>query len=445
MSHDPFAVEDDDRTVLRPRNVTHRQAPPQTQQSAGPSIDAMSIDAIPLLGGINPLEKAASRLITLVMVLRKATNVPNPESLRQQLIREVDTFKQRARDILPESKQAVQASYVMCSFIDEAAMNTPWGSQANWSQHNLLSTFHNEVGGGERFFSLLKKLAENPGQNKQLLEFMYLLLSLGYEGAYRIATDGQQTLVKVRNWLYNVLQSAQDPAPVALSSQWEGSNVKESRLPRSTPLWVTLSAALALGTSTFLFFRVSLLGATNEVVDEFWSLEAEPLTVRTIAAPVTPRIKLNDDTLITDTAANNITLKTLLKNEIAVGDVTVNETFDRGVVRLTGDELFQSGKTALSAAYEPLITQIGLAISQIEGDILVTGHTDNIPIRSARFPSNIELSQARAEAVSNLLQNTLNNDSFVQVEGRGSFEPVASNDTREGRATNRRVEITVFY
>jgi len=435
MSHDPFSVEEDDRTVLRPRNITRGQASPNsTQHQTGPGIDASSINSIPLLGGINPLEKAASRLLTLTM---------NTESLRQQLIHEMDAFKQRARNILPESKQAVQASYVMCSFVDEAAMNTPWGSQANWSQHNLLTTFHNEVGGGERFFSLLKNLAQNPSQNKQLLEFMYVLLALGYEGAYRIATDGQQTLVKVRNWLYEILQSIDEPAPIALASQWQGSNVKERRLPRSTPLWVTLSAALALGTATFLFFRVSLLGATNDVAAEFWKLQAEPLTVRTVAPPVKPRIKVSDTTLITDTTA--ITLKTLLKNEIAVGDVEVDETFDRGTVRLTGDDLFQSGKTSLSQAYGPLITRIGEAISQIDGDVLVTGHTDNVPIRSARFPSNIELSQARAEAVSALLQNVLNTDTQLRVEGRGSFETIASNETREGRAKNRRVEITVFY
>jgi len=308
---------------------------------------------------------------------------------------------------------------------------------------HLLTTFHNEVGGGERFFSLLKNLAQNPSQNKQLLEFMYVLLALGYEGAYRIATDGQQTLVKVRNWLYEILQSIDEPAPIALASQWQGSNVKERRLPRSTPLWVTLSAALVLGTATFLFFRVSLLGATNDVAAEFWKLQAEPLTVRTVAPPVKPRIKVSDTTLITDTTA--ITLKTLLKNEIAVGDVEVDETFDRGTVRLTGDDLFQSGKTSLSQAYGPLITRIGEAISQIDGDVLVTGHTDNVPIRSARFPSNIELSQARAEAVSALLQNVLNTDTQLRVEGRGSFETIASNETREGRAKNRRVEITVFY
>ena len=98
----------------------------------------------------------------------------------------------------------------MCTALDEAAMNTPWGHEADWSQHNLLATFHNEVAGGERFFSLLKGLGREPKENIYLLELMYVCLALGYEGTYKIARNGQETLQKVRVWLYDLIQSVRD-------------------------------------------------------------------------------------------------------------------------------------------------------------------------------------------------------------------------------------------
>ncbi len=445
MTHDPFSIGDDDRTVLRPKTAPRANERVYDNAQATTDFNPTAIDAIPLLGGINPLEKAASRLITTVMVLRKASAIPDTEYLRQQLIQEVDQFKHRAREILPDSTQAVQASYVMCSFVDEAAMNTPWGTQANWSQHNLLATFHNEVGGGERFFSLLKSLAENPKKNKQLLEFMYLLLTLGYEGAYRITSDGQQTLIKVRNWLYNILNSNREPAPVALSAQWQGSNIKERRMPRATPLWVALAAALAISSATYLYYRMTLVKSSDQLTTRLWSLDVNPLTVRAVVPPARPQIKIQDDVRLSDSAADQITLTKLLADEISLGVVEVDETFDRGIIRLTGDDLFQSGKTKLGASYASVVGQIGAAVNQIKGDVVVTGHTDNIPIRSAKFPSNTELSKARANAVGDLLQLSLNDPARMITEGRGSLEAIASNDTAAGRARNRRVEITVFY
>jgi type VI secretion system protein ImpK len=96
----------------------------------------------------------------------------------------------------------------------------------------------------------------------------------------------------------------------------------------------------------------------------------------------------------------------------------------------------------VSAADQGLVLRIADAVASVPGRIDVVGHTDNTPIRTLRFPSNWELSKARAESVARLLAARVGPDR-LRADGRGEAEPVASNDTLQGRARNRRVEITV--
>jgi len=397
---------------------------------------------LPLLGGINKLEKAASKLLPLLITIKNSSSHPDPVGLRNKLIRELDNFKNNAKPILNDPKKVTQASYVMCTALDEAAMNTPWGHQANWAQHNLLATFHNEVMGGERFFDLLKNLGKEPRENIDLLELMYVCLALGYEGSYRLASNGQDTLVKVRNWLYEIIQSVRQDNDMALSVTWKGSKVQESSLPRMTPLWVLLAAALALGTLVFITYKVKLAGQSESVISGFYNAEAEPLSVRAVTAPILPVIKVADQAASQQTA---LTLTQLLQSEIDLGQIQVSENFEQGQVRLLGDSLFASGKTNINPALEPLIDTIGETLNKLEGRILVTGHSDNIPIRSGRFSSNLELSHARAVNVENRLQRTLSNIDRLSATGKGSLDPIADNSSAAGRSANRRVEITIYY
>jgi type VI secretion system protein ImpK len=91
----------------------------------------------------------------------------------------------------------------------------------------------------------------------------------------------------------------------------------------------------------------------------------------------------------------------------------------------------------------PLIATIGLALAQLPGNVLVTGHTDNVPIATLRFPSNWQLSQRRADAVLDALAMSMP-AARLTAEGRADSEPVAANDTAPNRALNRRVEITLL-
>jgi type VI secretion system protein ImpK len=103
--------------------------------------------------------------------------------------------------------------------------------------------------------------------------------------------------------------------------------------------------------------------------------------------------------------------------------------------------MFASGEATLNTVYGPLLDRIGGALQDEPGRVLVVGHTDNQPIRTARFPSNWHLSSARAEAAREVIARAIGTGARVRSDGRGEAEPVATNATAEGRDENRRIEV----
>src|SRR5439155_19448965 len=109
-----------------------------------------------------------------------------------------------AKGIAPERVMA--ARYVLCTALDEAAADTPWGGSGIWGRHSLLAMFHNENEGGEKVFQLMARLAEKPNANRDLLELIYCALTLGFEGRYRVLENGRAQLDAVRDRLAQILK-----------------------------------------------------------------------------------------------------------------------------------------------------------------------------------------------------------------------------------------------
>jgi type VI secretion system protein ImpK len=124
--------------------------------------------------------------------------------------------------------------------------------------------------------------------------------------------------------------------------------------------------------------------------------------------------------------------------------VSVRDEADRSVVVLRGDGLFASGSTEVKPRYLPVLARVADALNTVSGTVLVTGYTDNVPIRSARFPSNYELSQTRADVVRGMIDQRLTVPNRTRAQGRADTDPVAPNDSAENRARNRRVEVTLL-
>ena len=113
---------------------------------------------------------------------------------------------------------------------------------------------------------------------------------------------------------------------------------------------------------------------------------------------------------------------------------------------LNGALLFDSGKAELKESAEAVLDQIAVILERYSDSMVeIEGHTDSVPIHSARFASNNELSDARALSVFYyLIENTNLDPAKIKHSGRGEYIPVADNGTAEGRALNRRVEIKIY-
>lgn len=145
----------------------------------------------------------------------------------------------------------------------------------------------------------------------------------------------------------------------------------------------------------------------------------------------------------TPAAATASPLAGRLKEDIAAHRLAVAVYGDRTRITVPGTDIFASGDARLSPDAMALFKRIGEALQASSGQILVTGHTDNLPIRSVRFPSNWHLSKARAQAVLAQLATAVPIDR-LRAEGRADTEPLADNATAQGRARNRRIEIELM-
>jgi type VI secretion system protein ImpK len=130
-----------------------------------------------------------------------------------------------------------------------------------------------------------------------------------------------------------------------------------------------------------------------------------------------------------------------LAEAIGRREVSVSDIPGGAVIVLRTDQLFASGSSRPDAALHPLIGRVAGALDGLPGAIVVTGHTDDVPIRTARYPSNWELSTERARSVVALMAAKLRQPARLRAEGLADSDPIAPNDGAANRAKNRRVEI----
>jgi type VI secretion system protein ImpK len=299
-----------------------------------------------------------------------------------------------------------------------------------WASRSLLVTFHNEASGGERFFLILQRLAQNPTGNADVLELIYVILGLGFEGRYRLIDGGRTQLDTIRERLETMIRSQRGAAERDLSVHWLPEKAERKPLLQLVPLWVAAAIACVVLVAVHLVLSLRLNDESDRVFAALHGVRVAPQPLAAKAAPPPPALAPK--------------LSQFLAPEIAQGLVRVSELPDRTVVEIKGDGLFASGSAELESAYMPLIQRIGDALKDVPGNVVVAGHTDNQRLLSARFPSNWHLSQARADVVKDMLAARTGSPGRFVAEGRGDTEPIAPNDSPANRAKNRRVDITIL-
>lgn len=127
-------------------------------------------------------------------------------------------------------------------------------------------------------------------------------------------------------------------------------------------------------------------------------------------------------------------------------DVTIDDGHQYVMLSLSGSILFDSGSAEIQADAKPILSRVGDILKNYpKNQIKIEGHTDNVPIKNANYPSNLWLSTARATKVLEYFQKKKGiSAKHLEASGRGAVDPVAENKTAAGRAKNRRVEIKIY-
>jgi type VI secretion system protein ImpK len=395
---------------------------------------------VPTTANRNPILQLAAPLLLLLSRLRLAPPAhASFAGLMEEVARAIDSFERevlRGGGVTPQ--QAQVAKYILCATADDIVQNLPVEDRHLWTQYSMLARFFGERTGGVRFFEELDRAKVDPLGNYALLELFHACLALGFQGVHRTSAGGAAMLQQIQRNLYEILRQVHHAEP-ELSPRWQGQAMERRRPGFRVPPWSAAAVAAVLLLVVYVALRMLLSGSADSAAAAL--LAMNPSTdvgiQRRIFVPPPPPPPPTPPTPQIEH------IRQVLAPEIAAHKVTVTDTPTSIVVRIPNGLLFGSGNATVRPDFKPLAKRIAAGVEVEPGTITVVGHTDAAPIHTVRFPSNFELSLARAKAVAALIRPGLSQPGRLKVEGRGADQPIASNKTAAGRAQNRRVEILI--
>ena len=282
-----------DRTVMKPMpgrrggaaptpggntQQGHRPAPGgQSRQGMVPPTVNIEATYFRTSNGLNPLVNAASALLAVLEKVRHAMNHDNVSALHQRLVNEMRAFETRAREQGARQEIILSARYVMCSALDEAILNTPWGSESAWGQRTLLTVFHNEASGGEKVFLILDRMRQSPAENLNMLELIYVCLCMGFEGKYRLQQRGRDSIEQMKDELFTVIRSYRGEYERTLASRWQGLGNVRKTLAEYLPTWVVATIAVTIIFFGYTGFRYWLYESATPVADQLHTITLDAL------------------------------------------------------------------------------------------------------------------------------------------------------------------------
>ncbi len=413
------------RTSTQPFDVDATLAVPAGRPNAAAQSPAGQSVAVGARNtGANRLLAAANPVLDLVPVIQSTLNHDHPIGLRDQLQRAILQFEADGRAAGYSAETLSMVRYALCAVVDEAVATTPWGMSSGWSQSPLLLNLHSETYGGEKFFQLLNHATASPAQHLDMLEFFHACLCLGFQGRYRVQDNGRPQLEQVRTKVFHLIRQQRGEYERDLSGRWRGEARPPLSLVRRIPWWAFATAGTGVLTVIYLTCLILLNQSSDPVFSMLARVKAPPVKIdRQVAVLTKPR------------------LRTLLASDIAAGALDLSEDASSSRIIVQSDQLFEAGSATPNPVMSAVFGHIAAALNQVPGTVIISGHTDDRPIRSLRFPSNFQLSVERATSVRDLMAAQIQPAGRLQVEGRSDSEPLVANDTPANRARNRRVEI----
>ncbi|MBL8673473.1 MAG: type IVB secretion system protein IcmH/DotU, partial [Rhodospirillales bacterium] len=411
---------------------------------AGRPVGAPIDNADMARGTGSPVAAAAVPLLGLAARLRAMTGQVDVNVVRESVYQDLHGFAKAGREagVQPEILRA--SHYALAATIDDVVMNTPWGAHSGWNKRTMVSAFHGDVEGGERFYAYLERMMQAPTANRPALQLMYDCMSLGFLGRYRLRQRGPAEHDMVREKVWQTLRTLAGPLERELSPDWRGVDAPAKANERRIPAWLVATLAALLAFLLFGAFLIALSSKSESAEGRFKAL----LTQVGVRLPVPKGPDVPPPPVVEEAKPPPEHFAIFLEPEIKAGKVTVDTKGRAMRITINFRAMFPSGESTPSAELEQLLVRIGqeLKTKQGQGQVLVVGHTDSDPIRTLRFPSNQVLSQSRAENATAIMVKAAgaSERERFKVLGKADTEPAADNKTEEGKSRNRRIEVLLF-
>ncbi|MEJ2413867.1 MAG: type IVB secretion system protein IcmH/DotU [Sulfurimonas sp.] len=203
---------------------------------------------------------ASSGIFQQLSIVQNNYNVGPIFEVRQSFIDSINEYTEILMQYDVEESQALVSRYILCTFVDELINTTHFGQENNWSSNSLLRIFHNESYGGENFFRLLDKFLKAPAKFIYVLELMYICLSLGFQGKYRVDNSNKQELNMIRESLYKQIKIIQGREPLKFYEKHNPSTLRHRLFYLISYPTIALSTLLLL---TIVYIGLSF-GIANE-------------------------------------------------------------------------------------------------------------------------------------------------------------------------------------
>ena len=435
---------DGNRTVFRPSplaglNAGKAQAetPAQTLAPQPAAAQSLPDDVVAPAGVIdarNRIMVEAGPVLALAASLRSGRIRPPLPQFHRQATDAISRFEKTIGGTVPD-ETFQRARYALCATVDDIAQTLPGQGTdtAEWARRSMVVTFFRENIGGDRFWQLVDLMLQAPAQNRDLIELYHACLAAGFEGRFRVMPDGRRLLQEKSSALFAALEHPRSLSRTELVPHWKG----EAAPPAKVGFWnyIALFAAAAFGIMLLIYIVLRLILMTT----------GHPAWQSVSALMPDERLRLSREAVAppapSGTQASR--LKTFLAPEIQQGLVVVTEDASTVRVRTTIGQLFKSGSDQLESGKAGLFQRIGKAVDTEPGPVTIEGHSDSDRISSLTFPDNMALSGARANTVAGILAGQLRDPSRITAQAFGDSQPIASNDSADGKAKNRRVEIVL--
>lgn len=236
--------------------------------------------------GLNPLISAGAHILSEVVRLRNNAPPEDLEALQHNYIDAIKRFERLALQSGVETSQVMSARYVMCTVLDEAVVCTSWGVESTWAKYSLLASFHNETFGGEKVFQLLDRVTRNPVKYLPLIELIYVCLSLGFEGKYRVINRGTLELEAIRDSLYRQIKQLRGDVPKSLSPQWQGMKPYRRGLIKIVPWWMVVIFTLICLIIMYMGFAFVLKQERGQVLESYETLGHKMTQPKEVNKPI---------------------------------------------------------------------------------------------------------------------------------------------------------------